>query len=117
MATGSYRGGFRPWPIFAIALVLVAFLAIAIASSFFWHPAVVTGSYPFFPFFWIWPFFAILFVFFAARWFFWGWGWGRRSGYWQHSSAVAILEERYARGEITKEQFDQVKRDLEAETR
>jgi putative membrane protein len=115
MATGGYRGRSRPWPIFAI--VFAAFLVIAIAGSFFfWHAVTPAGSYPPFPFFWIWPFFAILFVFFVARWFFWGWGWGWRGGYWQHSNAVAILEERYARGEITKEQFEQMKMDLEKET-
>jgi putative membrane protein len=119
MATGSYRGRIRPWPVFAIALVVAAFSGIAIAGIFFWHPATPTGFYPFFPFLWIWPFFAILFVVFVARWFLWGWGWslGRRGGYWQHSTAVEILEERYARGEITKGQFDQMKKDLEEERR
>jgi putative membrane protein len=116
VATGGYRGRISLWPIFAIALVLAAFSAIVIGGIFFWHLGTPTGSYPFFPFFWIWPFFAILFVFFAARWFFWGGGWGQRGGYWQHSNAITILEERYARGEITKEQFDQMKKTLEKET-
>jgi putative membrane protein len=95
-------------------LVVVAFVGVAIVGSFIWHPAVTSGSYPFFPFgfFWIWPFFALLFVFFVARWFFWGWGWGWRGGYGYQSDAMRILEERYARGEITKEQFEQMRKDL-----
>lgn len=32
----------------------------------------------------------------------------------QPESALVILKKRYARGEITKEQFDEMKRDLEA---
>jgi uncharacterized membrane protein len=30
----------------------------------------------------------------------------------QHDGALQILRERYAKGEITKEQFDQMRRDL-----
>ncbi len=66
----------------------------------------------FFPF----GFFFIFFIIFAvSRLFFWPWGWGWRRGYyWNHyGDAHEILRQRYARGEITKEQFDQMMRDLE----
>jgi uncharacterized membrane protein len=34
----------------------------------------------------------------------------------QHRTAESILKERYAKGEITKEQFEQMMRDLERKT-
>ncbi|MDA4112886.1 MAG: SHOCT domain-containing protein [Thaumarchaeota archaeon] len=113
MSTGRYKGS--PWPVAAIAFVVVAILAVGILGGFIWHPAVGAGSYPFLPFgfFWIWPLlFGFFFIFFLGRWFFWGWEW--RGGYHGHySDAARILEERYARGEITKDQFEQMTRDLE----
>jgi len=68
------------------------------------------GFFPFgfFGFFWIFA------VFWFIRWAFWPWrGYGPRR-YWRYSDqAYYILRERYARGEITKEQFDQMTRDLQ----
>jgi putative membrane protein len=48
---------------------------------------------------------------------FWPW----RGGYYsyrhrQSADAASIVRERYAKGEITKEQFDQVMRDLRQES-
>ena len=67
----------------------------------------------FFPF----GFFSIFFILFlVSRLVFWPWGrgWGLRHGYGYHyGDANEILRQRYARGEITKEQFDQMMRDLE----
>ena len=57
-------------------------------------------------------------LFFVFRFAFWGWGWGWGRGYHQGSwgsdglYALEILNQRYARGEITKEQYDQMKTDL-----
>ncbi|MDG6902652.1 MAG: SHOCT domain-containing protein [Nitrososphaerota archaeon] len=55
-------------------------------------------------------------MFFIFRVAFWGWGggWGWRRRYWYgYGDAREILRQRYARGEITKEQFEQMSRDLE----
>ena len=50
-------------------------------------------------------------IFIIARRFFWPWrgGWYR----YESRSAQSILKERYAKGEITKEQFEEMLRDLE----
>lgn len=51
----------------------------------------------------------------------WGWGWrgGYSRGYWRgqgyYGGATEILRQRYAKGEITKDQFDQMMRDLKAQ--
>jgi putative membrane protein len=71
------------------------------------------SGYPFFGLGWIGIIFAFFFVFWILRWVFWS---GRPYGYWlggwNQSDANSILRERYARGEITREQFDQMTRDL-----
>jgi len=63
-------------------------------------------------------------IFFVVRSLFWGlgWGWGWRGGYsrsyWRgqgYGSATEILRQRYAKGEINKDQFDQMMRDLKAQ--
>ncbi|QQG49500.1 MAG: SHOCT domain-containing protein [archaeon] len=59
-------------------------------------------------------FFFVFFIFLIARFAFFPWGWGYRSGRWHHrDEAGEILRERYARGEITKDQFEQMSKDLE----
>ncbi len=77
-----------------------------------------TGPY-YFPFFF--PFGFLIFIlvaFFAVRMVFWGWGWrgGYGRGRWGYGDPKEILKRRYARGEITKEQFDQMKKDLDDQT-
>ncbi len=74
-----------------------------------------------FGFGWVGGLLGILF-FFWIFWFFSGflwrrawWGWGRPYSYyrrWGHDDAEEILRARYARGEITKEQFDSMMGDL-----
>ncbi len=71
--------------------------------------------YPFFPFRfgWLGGIFLILLLFWVARWSFWPWR--GRDGYayrYPTKDPESILKERYARGEITKEQFEQIMRDL-----
>jgi putative membrane protein len=57
-------------------------------------------------------FFVIIIIMFVFRVVFWGSWMGYRRRYWRGSRAEEILRERYARGEITKEQFDQMLHDL-----
>ncbi len=104
----------RAWLLIpVIGLVVV----VGIAAAFFFHAPPV-GAYPWygwwFPFpgfFFIIP--VIFLVFFTFRWIFWG-GWG---GGWYYGRyydpALEILKERFARGEITKDQFDQMTKNLE----
>lgn len=101
-------------------LALLAFVVVPILFlAFFVHALVWTGPYFAYPFFFF-PlgFFVFLIVAFVVfRLIFWGWGWGWRGGYghggWGYGNAKEILRRRYARGEITKEQFDQMRKDLD----
>ena len=104
-----------------VILLLVGLFAV----PFFFYGSMMgpTGYFPrpyfFFPFGFLVFFFAIFFV---VRWVFGGWGWGLRGGYsrgyWRHGgygNATEILRQRYAKGEITKDQFDQMMRDIKAQ--
>jgi putative membrane protein len=55
----------------------------------------------------------VLIIFWVARWLFWPWN-GRRDALFVEypDKADTILRERYAKGEITKEQFKQMMQDL-----
>jgi putative membrane protein len=107
----------RAW--FLVPIIgVMAVIGIAVAAFFLYRPATVT-AYPFygwwFPFPWFFIIPAIFLLFFGLRWIFWGgWGWG---GGWYYRSyndpALEILKERFARGELTKEQFEQMAKDLE----
>jgi uncharacterized membrane protein len=106
-----------------VALVVLAVVWIAL-STFFFTAGPVSESFPFyrpffFPFGFLFGIFAIFIIFGILRWAFWGWGWGYRGRYWRHrDESYYILRRRYAKGEITKEQFDQMMRDLqEAESK
>ena len=102
---------------------LIAVIGISIALSLYfvsWRPGGF--YYPFFfPFHfgWLGGIFLIFIVFWIARWFFGPWG-GGGGGYYsyphqQRADAASIVRERYAKGEITKEQFEQMMRDLKQE--
>jgi len=73
-----------------------------------------------FPFGGIWIFFVFFLFFGLLRRAFWGPGWwgGYRRGWYGYgwharaNEAYHILRERYARGEITKDQYDAMMRDL-----
>ena len=118
---GWYGVGDDNWgprrPVWAGLLVAVVVLMFVMSAVFYvlrpmgraYFPFM--GYYPFFfPFGWV---FGFLILFFLLRWIFWPLGWayrGRRRGY---RDEYHILRVRYARGEITKEQFDQITRDLQ----
>ena len=114
--------GFIAWGVFGL-IVLVA--ASIIASLLFLGPRSSGTFYPFFPAFFFFPFhfgwlvggiFLILVFFLIARWVFLPWRNGNTSSSYRQpsgdNSARNILKERYAKGEITKEQFEQMMLDL-----
>jgi len=98
----------------------VAFIGAIAAHNYIYPAGPAYYGYPafgwfFFPFGF---FFFLIFLFFIFRVIFWGWGWGggwgwRRKYWYGYGDAHEILRHGYARGEITKEQYDQMSRDLE----
>ncbi len=109
------------WAILAVVIVaIVSFFALIAIRGYPAAPMTTYNGYPFFGGWFFFPFgiiFFFLFLFLVTRFVFWGWwGWGWRRRYWygyEYGDAHEILRQRYARGEITKEQFDQMTRDLE----
>jgi len=109
-----YPGRFFLWGFIAFLAVIGTIAAIGLVffrpATFVYYPF---GFFPFglFAFFWIFAiFFVLRWLFFPLRWgytrrYWGGWGYGDRAYY--------ILRERYARGEITKDQYDQMMRDLQ----
>jgi len=94
-------------------LIAASFIAIFIIANLYFAPSVVYPPfYGWFPFGWFFVFPLIFLVFFGFRWFFWGWGRGWSYGEY-YDPAMAALRERFARGEISKEQFEQMSKDLE----
>ena len=103
------------WPVIGFLVVIGLVIAASLVAYAFRRPGSGFVFFPFFGFGWV--FFLLFFLFFwGMRWWGgWGWGWYSRGGrYWRYGDdAHAILRTRYARGEITKDQFDQMMRDLE----
>ncbi len=94
----------------AITLALGGVLTYGAAGPYAWP---WWGFFPWFPFVGIAIFFGFLLLVFVFRGAGgpWGWegGWDRGDG----DASGAILRERYARGEITREQFDEMRRSLD----
>jgi putative membrane protein len=107
----------RAW---LLAPIIAVLIAVSIGVAFYYHGLPQTTTYPYFgwwfPFPWFFFFIPVFFiVFLGLRWVFWGgWWWG---GGWYnrqyYDPAIEILKERFAKGELTKEQFEQMTRDLE----
>jgi putative membrane protein len=112
---GSNRvGRYVSWGLLGLIILVGASIA---TSIIFFAPRSPGTFYPVFPFF---PFhfgilgviFLIFIIFWIARWWlFWPWRERYHTGY-REDDAHEILRERYAKGEITKEQFEQMIRDL-----
>jgi putative membrane protein len=117
---GRHRG------IHLFGWIIIGLLTLLVVGSLvLWGISLATGHAPFlffpraYPLFFFFPFgfiFFLFFIFFIVRLVFWGGGWwgrGRYRGYYYWGDAKEVLRQRYARGEITKEQFDQMNRDLD----
>ena len=96
---------------------LIILIGISIAVSLIFAPRSSGGGfYPFFfPFHfgWLGGIFLVFLIFFAIRWLFWPGRWNYRPYPQYRDDAHNILRERYAKGEITKEQFEQMMHDLD----
>ena len=100
-----------------VIVAIVSFFAVIALRGYPSEPMMTYNGYPVFGWWFFFPFgiFFIFFIlFFVSRLVFWPLGWGWRRRYWYgYGNANEILRRRYARGEITKEQFDQMTKDLE----
>ena len=99
-------------------------IGVAVVLGIFYRPTSQTPYPMMFPFDfgWGWNLVGIFFFFWILSWVFgwgrWGWrGYRYRRWYSDDHGAYQILRERYAKGEITKEQFDQMTRDLQQHER
>ncbi len=107
------------WGIAGLLLLIGVAIVIGVVVRAIVGPSGGSGYFPFF-FFPFGFFIFVFFLFFLFRGFLWGWGgWGWRGypmygryGYGYHDGAAEILRRRYAGGEITKDQFDQMMRDI-----
>ncbi|TLZ63877.1 MAG: hypothetical protein E6K13_04020 [Methanobacteriota archaeon] len=108
-------GRSRAWIWVPVGAIL-AVVGIALVAGLPYGPAGLSrGTSSWFPFIGFWAFLWIFIVFGVLRWFLWpGWGYRRGywRGYWRGDEAVDIARSRYARGEITKEQFEELIRGL-----
>jgi uncharacterized membrane protein len=95
------------WIFVALIVGLAALVALLFASG------RVFSAPPFYYFGWWWiPLLFFFGFFFLFLW--WCWGWWRGSGYYYDHPALETLRQRFARGEITNEQYDEMRRNLEA---
>lgn len=96
-----------------VPALLVAVLAAGVAVSLYFDAGRAAPGqwWPWAPFGWLFFIPALFVGFLALRWFWWG-NWGGRGWCYQEEDAIQVLGVRFARGELTKEQFEQMKEDL-----
>jgi len=103
------------WAVLAVIVIAIVGFFVLVALKGYPGPGGMPYyGYPGYGWWFFFPFgifFLFIALFFVGRLFFWPMGWGRRR--YMYGDANEILRRRYARGEITKEQFEQMKRDLE----
>ena len=113
--SGRERDGEPDWVRAGFAVMLVLIGIAAILAVFFDRGAVFMSGFPWGFLGWI---FGIFILFWIIRGFFWGcWGWyphARGSRYRRHGDSYYILKERYAKGEISRKEYEEKMRDLES---
>lgn len=102
--------GRNRWPI-GVGVIAVAATALLVLAAFLWGPAAGSMAWPYrvLPFVGFWVLVWVFILVVVVRGILGPCAWG---GAWTYGSAGVILRERYARGEITREQFEQMRRDL-----
>jgi uncharacterized membrane protein len=96
-------------------LLLAVLIAVLVGTSAYFKggaPAQAYGWWPWAPFGWFFLIPLFFVAFFSLRFFWWGW-WGGRGWYHREDMAMEVLRERFARGELTKGQFEQMQKDLQ----
>jgi uncharacterized membrane protein len=113
--SGHHRRHIFGWIILGILAALIVGSLLLFTAGYLFGLVPLTFYRPFF-FFPLGFLIFILFLFLIFRFAFWGWGWRRwnRGYYGNWIDSKEILRQRYARGEISKEQLEQMMRDLDA---
>jgi uncharacterized membrane protein len=109
MKMQPYRQYRRNPAIWVFVAIIIGIVSLAIISAVFGR-----FSPPFYPpfFFFGWWFLIPLF-FFGFFFFFRGWGCWSGGRWYDYDPALETLRERFARGEITREQYEETRKNLE----